>query len=778
MSSPRASPRLALPRNFPNSLAPALGLGVILLAFLLRIYRLGDQNIWWDEGWTIWMGQQSLRDIALRTAGDEHPPLHYWLMHFWNDLAGTQAFSGRLLSAFFGVLTIAVLYRLARWSGGPRLGALAALLLALARFHVWWSQDIKNYTLSGFFGLASAWFTLRLFHTSSAGRRGLWAGYVAASALALYSHYLAALIFLASNLFAALQLLLLWRRQVNPLPLFLRWSLAQLAALALFAPWLWLYLKNAATWSAAPASDFGFFLRLTATVFSVGVISHIERYAPAVLFLLALAALGASWSARAAGRKPAAALLGLIVVGLPPLLIYVLSLTPAAFFAPKIQPRYLLIFLPGYVLLIGLGLLRLARFARWLGLAALTAALIVQIGSLADYYRGRRLSDEYFTLVNTINLLARPGDSILLHNNQDWPTFLYYLRAPLPWEGVLPGGEMTDSIAEGYAVKMASRFAAVWVVITPEALAQDPGHRVEAQLERLMPKQFERVLGSYKLALYARAPRSRQSVPPENFQAQYPRAVDFSADLRWLGYDLPVRELDGGDTLYVVTYWEAHAPTAITLELRDPGGAVIRSDTQTIEAGPRARLQSDLPLPPDASGAYTFVVKAASTGQRVARVRVTPRFTPAAASDIPRPLDYRLGAAIRLAGYDLPSAKIRPGEQLALTLFWRSEETPEASYKVFVHLVGAEFNPALNNPLWGQVDRLPLEGALPTTAWAPGVVIPDTYRVPLDANAPPGEYRLAVGLYDPLSGERLRVYDARGDELGDAIVISAITVGE
>ena len=65
---------------------------------------------------------------------------------------------------------------------------------------------------------------------------------------------------------------------------------------------------------------------------------------------------------------------------------------------------------------------------------------------------------------------------------------------------------------------------------------------------------------------------------------------------------------------------------------------------------------------------------------------------------------------------------------------------------------------------------------MPTTAWEPGIVIPDAYRVPLDPNAPPGAYRLTVGLYDPVSGERLRVYDAAGSALGDEILISPITV--
>ncbi|MGE5139656.1 MAG: glycosyltransferase family 39 protein, partial [Rudaea sp.] len=262
------------------------------LAFALRLYRLNDANIWWDEGWTIWLSRQDLAAIALRTASDEHPPLHYWLMHFWTGAAGTDAFAGRFFSLFFGVLMVALVYRIGRLIGGPWLGTMAAILLALSRFSIWWSQDIKNYTLSGFFALASMWFVLRLLNAPLARwrDRGLWIGYVLSITLALYSHYLAALIFLADNLLMLIVLLREWLARRSPITLLLRWSAAQVAVLALFAPWMALYLSNAITFQAAPAFNFGVFMRLTATVFALGITTYIENYAAivAVFTLLAL----------------------------------------------------------------------------------------------------------------------------------------------------------------------------------------------------------------------------------------------------------------------------------------------------------------------------------------------------------------------------------------------------------------------------------------------------------------------------------------------------------
>jgi len=317
--------------------ASEIAAAIITLAFFVRLYRLPDKNIWWDEGWTIWLSRFDLASISLRTASDEHPPLHYWLMHFWDLVVGAgassprqaDAFVGRFFSVFFGVLTVAMSYRLGKKIGGQTLGLVAALLLALARFHVWWSQDIKNYTLSGFFALVSVWFVLQM--TDSRWQPGdskpsftirdspFAIGYVLSITLALYSHYLAGLIFLANNLFVGVVLLQLWRAErastgerattrVAPTNVStanwattriasttIRWVLVQIAVLGLFAPWLALYLRNGATWTAAPTFDFGIFLRLVATVLPLGVTTYIENYTAIVLIFTVLVALGAGW---------------------------------------------------------------------------------------------------------------------------------------------------------------------------------------------------------------------------------------------------------------------------------------------------------------------------------------------------------------------------------------------------------------------------------------------------------------------------------------------------
>ena len=51
-------------------------------------------------------------------------------------------------------------------------------------------------------------------------------------------------------------------------------------------------------------------------------------------------------------------------------------------------------------------------------------------------------------------------------------------------------------------------------------------------------------------------------------------------------------------------------------------------------------------------------------------------------------------------------------------------------------------NPRTGNPLWGQVDSLPMEGKYPTSSWLAGDAIVDRYTIIVDPQAPAGRYAL------------------------------------
>ena len=140
--------------------------------------------------------------------------------------------------------------------------------------------------------------------------------------------------------------------------------------------------------------------------------------------------------------------------------------------------------------------------------------------------------------------------------------------------------------------------------------------------------------------------------------------------------------------------------------------------------------------------------------------------------EIAHPLDVRFGQIARLRGYTLqgPDATL---DALTLLLYWQPLARAEVDYKVFVHLAPAD---ALQS-VWDQDDHRPLNGFASTREWSPETLYRDPYHL-LEApeRAPaPGVYVLRVGFYDPATGERLPVFDADGNALGDSLKLAELT---
>ena len=100
----------------------------------------------------------------------------------------------------------------------------------------------------------------------------------------------------------------------------------------------------------------------------------------------------------------------------------------------------------------------------------------------------------------------------------------------------------------------------------------------------------------------------------------------------------------------------------------------------------------------------------------------------------------------------------RNQNQVVFTFHWRSQQRMSTDYKVFVHI----FDPETGIPV-AQDDSRPRREAYPTIYWGAGEILAD--RVPVSLRGvPAGSYGVAIGVYDPMTGERLMV--VRGDGVG------------
>jgi hypothetical protein len=105
------------------------------------------------------------------------------------------------------------------------------------------------------------------------------------------------------------------------------------------------------------------------------------------------------------------------------------------------------------------------------------------------------------------------------------------------------------------------------------------------------------------------------------------------------------------------------------------------------------------------------------------------------------------GDEITLLGFDFPERRVQPGGMLPITLYWQARRPMDHHYIVSNHLLNSS-----NLRQWGGRDRVPRD-YYSTTLWTPGEVVRDEYLVPVAPSAPPGVYRLDIGLYVELAGQ-------------------------
>ncbi len=135
-----------------------------------------------------------------------------------------------------------------------------------------------------------------------------------------------------------------------------------------------------------------------------------------------------------------------------------------------------------------------------------------------------------------------------------------------------------------------------------------------------------------------------------------------------------------------------------------------------------------------------------------------------------QPLRLNLGEEVTLLGYRLWDEEVKVGEVMRLTLYWEASGEVSKDYKVFVHLMDGA------GRLVAQRDSEPVGGSKPTTGWEIGEEIVDRYGILVSEGTLSGSYELVVGMYDPVSGERLPIVGQGGWVIGDRVSLGTVEV--
>ncbi len=159
-----------------------------VLAVAVRFYHLGSQSLWVDEAMTWNMARPDGGLSFAQQVGEEiQGPLYLALVWPLVRWAGFSEFWLRFPAAVAGALTVPLLALLGQRLCNGRSARLAALLLAVNPFHLWYSQEARGYAflmlLATLASLAFLWLASR----PSVGRALLYGGLGLATALSNFS---------------------------------------------------------------------------------------------------------------------------------------------------------------------------------------------------------------------------------------------------------------------------------------------------------------------------------------------------------------------------------------------------------------------------------------------------------------------------------------------------------------------------------------------------------------------------------------------------------------
>lgn len=717
-------------------------MGILLLAWWVRIWNLDAQSFWNDEGYGVYLAHQGWS--AMTWDDIVHPPLFTYLLHVWLQL-GEEEWVLRWLPAAFGVIAVAAIYAAGKRIAGKPVALLGALLAAVAPQLVYYSQEVRPYMAGVALGWLAVAALVRVVGTQSEDASAtrhlyrnafLFALFTALSCMTLYfSALLAAgagvwalwmanrrdsdhplrmgIIFRVSDaLIPAFNLRSVWRRV---------WWLATLPVAVLFAIWGSITVRvilpiisirgpvygNHAT----PPLDF---LSRSVTGWAVGPATTFDPAAwltqPVVLALLLLAAAGILLPAALRDAAVSRLLLLPAMLCVPPMLLWLIDQR-----FPNFQPRYMIVSAPALYLLAATGAVSIASLFRTrrrlldAGCAALLCGglLLLWWSPLHTlWFDPKYARDDYRGMVAAIADRAAPDDAMVLDAYWQEGMVGYYTQRDnlhLPVYGFPTEYPLDEAKADRRLQEITATHTGVWLVLYGQG-SLDPQNYVENWLDRHAKRGDSRWYGEARLVRY--------DLP----QGPLP--------LLEMGIQLGPLTLAGFDAGPAVA-GGSPVPLRLAWRIDQPLQQAPQVSVRLVDAENRIWAQSDYPL----GGISNFVMAEQPQGQTFldAPALSVPAGTPAGKYRIelvaytaggqlgvatpgevevdapssltnlaalrrsmPVHIDQAFGSQVLVGSFQLAPTHLKPGDLYTFDFLWLSADGQAASNRLSVELADAQ----------------------------------------------------------------------------------------
>lgn len=443
--------------TFLNSIKPYVWvIGATALSFAFATYNLGSRSLWYDEAFSVFTVQKDWTTFWTIVVNREgYQPLYLFLLKLWIPL-GDDETTLRFLSVLFSAASIPLIYLVGKELFDSRAGIVAAFLLGVNEFFIFFAQEARGYSLLLFLTLCSSHFAIRCVKSPS---RKSWALYIMFSVLAVYAHLFGVWVLL----FHAASLFFLPRKTID-------WkgiSYSGVIIAMCILPLAFFIVNNdvaQTAWIPKPTLNKVGSLLKSFTGSPENIVAYIYFF----LCVIPTAFLARACIQHGFSLKTWRHAFIVCWFYLPIILVYCVSLVKPMFII-----RYLIVALPGFILLAAVTLTRFDR--RWISILASTTLVITSASFTINSYatitkanwRGAAELVEFFSADKNALLFFLPGTRIpfeyyISKANKSSKTF-YYTNPSMPYSDLQEPNP--PALNEEWIKQISKRHKRLWFIV-------------------------------------------------------------------------------------------------------------------------------------------------------------------------------------------------------------------------------------------------------------------------------------------------------------------------
>jgi hypothetical protein len=415
---------------------------LVIIGSFLRFYKLTFQDIWIDEIFSMVHSSPSKRYTEIYEflkAYDPHPPLYYYSIRFFSGLFEHSVFIVRAFSAVLGVAGILSIYALGKELMNKNVGLIAAALLVINSFHIYYSQEARMYSMLFLTTTLSFYYLVKFIKNPNL--KWVFAYTIFSSAM-IYTHFFG--LFTLVSQYLILLFFILKPFENNRKRIFLLSLLTGLSTIIIYIPAIKIIMVSEQTtsyWIQLPEADF--FTQLIKKFFGN---SEIVLYFVVSLILYFLLKLYQQKSSNKFEINPTKKKLifTFFIIMVWIVTTYSIPLILSFVKLPMLIDRYFINILPAILLLVACGLYKIKDIVVQIGILSLIILFsLINLIFVKDYYNTVTKS-EFTKLTDEIIKRNSENSKIVTH----WSWLLPYFFENNP-QMLVENNNSLDDYIEG-----------------------------------------------------------------------------------------------------------------------------------------------------------------------------------------------------------------------------------------------------------------------------------------------------------------------------------------